>query len=107
MERLPPPPRASTGPDSGRVLVLAAHPGDELIGLGGTLALHARERDPVHVIVADAMQEFQVVEPVVLVVTVFMVDFCLLLHGEEQSAVPTASALMLEEFSSGCVGFGA
>ena len=56
-----------------------------------------------HVIVADAMQEFQVAEPVVLVVTVFMVDFGLLLHGEEQSAVPTASALMLEEFSSGCV----
>ena len=56
-----------------------------------------------HVIVADAMQEFQVAEPVVLVVTVFMVDCCLLLHGEEQSAVPTSSALMLEEFSSGCV----
>ena len=56
-----------------------------------------------HLIVADEMQEFQVAEPVVLVVTVFMVDCCLLLHGEEQSAVPTASALMLEEFSSGCV----
>jgi hypothetical protein len=28
-----------------------------------------------HVIVADEMQEFQVAEPVVLVVTVFMVDF--------------------------------
>ena len=56
-----------------------------------------------HVIVAGEMQEFQVAEPVVLVVTVFMVDFCLLLHGEEQSAVPPSSALMLEEFSSGCV----
>ena len=56
-----------------------------------------------HLIVADAMQELQVAEPVVLVVTVSMVDFCLLLHGEEQSAVPTSSALMLEEFSSGCV----
>jgi len=56
-----------------------------------------------HVIVADAMQEFQVAEPVVLVVTVFMVDFCLLIHGEEQSAMHTSSALMLEEFSSGCV----
>src|SRR5215471_231924 len=32
-----------------------------------------------------------------------MVDFCLLLHGEEQSAVPTSSALMLEAFSSDCV----
>ena len=58
---------------------------------------------PVHVLVADAMQELQVAEPVVLVVTVFMVDCCLLLHGEEQSAVPPSSALMLEEFSSGCV----
>jgi hypothetical protein len=56
-----------------------------------------------HVIVADAMQEFQVADPVVLVVTVFLVDCCLLLHGEEQSAVPPSSALMLEEFSSGCV----
>ncbi len=56
-----------------------------------------------HVIVADEMQELQVAEPVILVVTVLMVDFCLLLHGEEQSAVPTSSALMLEEFSSGCV----
>src|SRR4029453_9447117 len=58
---------------------------------------------PMHVIVADAMQEFQVAEPVVLVVTIFMVDFCLLIHGEEQSAMHTSSALMLEEFSSGCV----
>ena len=56
-----------------------------------------------HVIVADAMQELQVAKPVILVVTVLMVDFCLLLHGEEQSAVPTSSALLLEEFSSGCV----
>jgi len=56
-----------------------------------------------HVIVADEMQELQVAEPVILVVTVLMVDFCLLLHGEEQSAVPTSSALMLEEFSSDCV----
>ena len=53
-----------------------------------------------HVIVADAMQEFQVAEPVVLVVTVFMVDFCLLIHGEEQSAMQTSSALMFEEFAS-------
>ena len=56
-----------------------------------------------HLIVTDAMQEFQVAEPVVLVVTVFMMDFCLLIHGEEQSAMPTSSALMLEEFASGCV----
>ena len=56
-----------------------------------------------HVIVADEMQELQVAEPVILVVTVLMVNFCLLLHGEEQSTVPTSSALMLQEFSSGCV----
>src|ERR1700747_373763 len=47
---------------------------------------------PMHVIGADEMQEFQVAEPVVLVVTVFMVDFCLLIHGEEQSAMHTSSA---------------
>ena len=56
-----------------------------------------------HVIVADAMQELQVAEPVILVVPALMVDCCVLLHGEEQSAVPPSSALMLEEFSSGCV----
>ena len=56
-----------------------------------------------HLIVADEMHEFQVAEPVVLVVTVFMVDFCLLIHGEEQSAMHTSSALMFEECSSGCV----
>src|SRR2546428_12475773 len=39
---------------------------------------------PMHVLVTDAMQEFQGVEPVVLVVTVFMIDFCLLIHGEKQ-----------------------
>ena len=56
-----------------------------------------------HVIVADAMQELQVAEPVILVVPALMVDCCVLLHGEEQSAMHTSSALMLEEFSSGCV----
>ena len=56
-----------------------------------------------YLIVADAMQECQVAEPVVLVVTVCRVDFYLLIHGEEQSAMHTSSALMLEEFSSGCV----
>src|SRR3989442_9515169 len=79
-------------------------PGTRLLSdIALVMSTSCRGYVPVHVIVADEMQEFQVVEPVVLVVTVFMVDFCLLLHGEEQSAVPKSSALMLEEFSSGCV----
>jgi LmbE family N-acetylglucosaminyl deacetylase len=34
------------------VLVIAAHPDDELLGCGGTLALHAQAGDPVTVVVA-------------------------------------------------------
>jgi LmbE family N-acetylglucosaminyl deacetylase len=34
------------------VLVLAPHPDDEVIGVGGILALHARQGDRVHVVVA-------------------------------------------------------
>ena len=36
----------------GPVLVLAAHPGDELVGCGGTLALHVAQGDSVHVVIA-------------------------------------------------------
>ena len=36
---------------SGPVLVLAAHPGDELVGCGGTLALHAAQGDRVQVVI--------------------------------------------------------
>jgi LmbE family N-acetylglucosaminyl deacetylase len=39
-------------PDSGTVLVFAPHPDDEVIGCGGTLALHALQGDPIHVVVA-------------------------------------------------------
>lgn len=35
-----------------RVLVVAAHPDDELLGCGGTVALHARKGDRVHAIIA-------------------------------------------------------
>jgi LmbE family N-acetylglucosaminyl deacetylase len=34
------------------VLVLAPHADDEVIGLGGTLALHAMARDPIQVVIA-------------------------------------------------------
>src|ERR1700728_440901 len=37
-----------------RVVVIAAHPDDELLGAGGTLARHVRDGDEVHaVVVAD------------------------------------------------------
>ncbi|MDP6937563.1 MAG: PIG-L deacetylase family protein [Planctomycetota bacterium] len=46
------PPRCLSAPARGSVLVLAPHPDDEVIGVGGTLALHARQGDRVHVVVA-------------------------------------------------------
>ena len=40
--------------DRTRVVVIAAHPDDELLGAGGTLARHVRDGDEVHaIIVAD------------------------------------------------------
>ena len=45
-------PRCLSAPARGSVLVLAPHPDDEIIGVGGTLALHARQGDRVHVVVA-------------------------------------------------------
>ena len=40
--------------DRTRVVVIAAHPDDELLGAGGTLARHVRDGDEVHaIVVAD------------------------------------------------------
>jgi len=39
-------------PEHGRVLVFAPHPDDDVIGCGGTLALHTDRGDPVRVVVA-------------------------------------------------------
>src|SRR6266436_1064274 len=58
---------------------------------------------PMYLIMADEVEEFQVVQPVILAIAVFVMDFCLLIHGEEELAVRTPSTLMFQEFSSGCV----
>lgn len=52
METRAPQPEARTAPERGRVLVLAPHADDEIIGCGGTLALHVAQGDDVSVIVA-------------------------------------------------------
>jgi N-acetylglucosamine malate deacetylase 1 len=51
MSARPSPPRSDLPLPSGPVLVLAAHPGDELVGCGGTLALHAARGERVHVVI--------------------------------------------------------
>src|SRR5262245_34252877 len=58
---------------------------------------------PMYLIMADEVEEFQVVKPVILAIAVFVMDFCLIIHGEEELAVRTPSTLMFQEFSSGCV----
>jgi LmbE family N-acetylglucosaminyl deacetylase len=45
-------PEALERPERGRVLLLAPHPDDDVIGAGGTCALHVEQGDSVHVIVA-------------------------------------------------------
>ena len=54
-----------------------------------------------YLIMADEVEEFQVVKPVILAIAVFVMDFCLIIHGEEELAVRTPSTLMFKEFSSG------
>jgi LmbE family N-acetylglucosaminyl deacetylase len=44
-------PEALAAPEHGRVLVLAPHPDDDVLGCGGTASLHALQKDPVHVLV--------------------------------------------------------
>ncbi|HYC76319.1 MAG TPA: PIG-L deacetylase family protein [Planctomycetota bacterium] len=48
--RPPDPPTAVRTPPRGPVLVIAPHPDDETMGCGGTLALHARQGDPIHAV---------------------------------------------------------
>ena len=45
-------PTALERPEPGRVLVFAPHPDDEVLGCGGTLALHREQGDAVRVVVA-------------------------------------------------------
>jgi hypothetical protein len=40
-----------------------------------------------YLIMADEVEEFQVVKPVILAIAVFVMDFCLIVHGEEELAV--------------------
>jgi len=39
-------------PERGRVLYVVPHPDDDVLGAGGTCALHVEQGDPVHVVVA-------------------------------------------------------
>ena len=48
--RAKPLPVVLSTPPKGRVLAIAPHPDDEIIGPGGTLILHARQGDPIRVV---------------------------------------------------------
>ena len=54
-------------------------------------------------VVAGEVQQSEVREPAVLVIAVGMVDFDIAVHRAEEPAMRAPSALMLEEFPSGCV----
>src|SRR5215831_19786946 len=41
---------------------------------------------PMYLIMADEVEEFQVVQPVMLAIAVFVMDFCFIIHGEEELA---------------------
>src|SRR3989454_7540261 len=44
---------------------------------------------PMSLIMADEVEEFQVVKPVILAIAVFVMDFRRIIHGEEELAVRT------------------
>lgn len=49
--RIPPtPPEIWQAPPKGRVLVLAPHPDDEILGCGGVIALHRDQGDPIRIL---------------------------------------------------------
>ena len=54
-------------------------------------------------VVTDEVQESQVGKLPVPMLAVCMVDFDRVFHGEAQPALCASSALMLEEFPSGCL----
>ncbi len=52
MSERAPLPETLLAPDAGRVLLLAPHPDDDVLGCGGTACLHVEQGDPVRVVVA-------------------------------------------------------
>src|SRR5712692_9781638 len=54
-------------------------------------------------IVADGVQQSQVDKLAVLVIAVCMVEFDFIVHRAEKLAIRAPSALVLQEFPSGCV----
>jgi hypothetical protein len=58
---------------------------------------------PLYLLMADAVEEWQVVNPVMLAIAVFVMDCCLIIHGEEEWAGRTPSTLMFQACSSGGV----
>lgn len=65
MNERAPLPEPLARPPRGRVLVIAPHPDDDIIGVGGTAALHAAQGDPVRVVIlgngqaGDAEQRYE------------------------------------------------
>jgi methionyl-tRNA formyltransferase/LmbE family N-acetylglucosaminyl deacetylase len=60
--RLPPPRRLPQDPMRQRVLCIAAHPDDETLGVGGTLALHAEAGSEVAVLIMSEGEDEKLVD---------------------------------------------